>query len=197
MLASMVALVAYERSSPPLDLTTDEPVRLTASFGATADALPADDGLIEAFASAPELLLREALLPSHAYGPSALRAAYGYARTCDPAAFAHGDLPVGEDLAKAIAWTSFLCSGSAAPWPSDAFFATPPWLHPGGGTYVGRAAALGRPETTDAWLAAHRRQLHIDELAHLAAQHRLVLDPTEGARPNPISRSSCSRRERR
>jgi signal transduction histidine kinase len=79
-------------------------------------------------------------------------------------------------LVKAAEWHRFLCGD--APAPAAEWFARPPYLHPGGGSYVKRAHATARAPFREAgWIERHLAYAHASEWASFGA-------PADRARAN-------------
>jgi signal transduction histidine kinase len=98
-----------------------------------------------------QLLDPEAALPSsQRYSRDELRALVAYARACGPAPAVSGE------LSKTLAWHRFECGQGELPVD---FFEAPPFMHPGGMSFV----ALGAERFGREWLAEHQRFLHITE----------------------------------
>lgn len=114
-----------------------------------------------------ELSDRGRLLPQTSrYATAEVAALFSYARGCE------GTVPdpAPEALAKAWTWHRHLCRGETL--PTD-FFDKGPLIHPGGGSFVARAASSGEGAFGTAWLAAHADKVHLGEWRHLAASFKV------------------------
>lgn len=96
----------------------------------------------------------------------ALSALHAYARSCDAA-----DRPApAPGLHKLFAFEAARCGHAPL---SKTFFDRPPWLHPGGGSFVWRARELDAAYASPDFYAANLGGMHVLELADPALQNGL------------------------